>query len=173
MQARSTTFLENAWNFSTIVASDSTARWSVPATDSDLILPAKEETEPRSSPSLLLSGAAFVGSLVEGACAILVASASAKLFIGVGAVAGAVKASRLHADIIRIPVLLVSAIAAVIMLVVLWNAWRARNRSSASWRKRSMTFREKFSVGMTLLASVLTLALDIGEAIEHPLFHLH
>jgi heme/copper-type cytochrome/quinol oxidase subunit 2 len=121
----------------------------------------------------LLSGVAFVGSLVEGACAILAASASAKLFIGAGAVAAAVKASRLHANIIRIPVLLVSAIAAVVMLVVLWNAWRARNRSAARWRKRPITIREKVSIAVTLLASALTLALVIGEAIEHPFFHLH
>jgi hypothetical protein len=164
---------QKAWNFPKTVASDSTARWSMPATETDPILPTAEETEKSSSPSLLLSGAAFLGGLVEGACAILVASASAKLFIGVGAVAGAVKASRLHADIIRIPVLLVSAAAAVIMLVVLWNAWRARNRSAARWRKRPMKLREKFSVGMTLVASILTLALVVGEAIEHPLFHLH
>jgi hypothetical protein len=164
---------QKAWNFPKTVASDSTARWSMPATDTDLILPTQEETQKPPSPSLLLSGAALVGSLVEGACAILVASASAKLFIGIGAVAGAVKASRLHADIIRIPVLLVSAAAAVIMLVVLWNAWRARNRSAARWRKRPMTLREKFSIGMTLVASILTLVLVFGEAIEHPFFHLH
>jgi hypothetical protein len=164
---------QKAWNFPKTVASDSTARWSVPVADPDLILPTQEETQKPSSPSLLLSGAALVGSLVEGACAILVASASAKLFIGVGAVAGAVKASRLHADIIRIPVLLVSAAAAVIMLVVLWNSGRARNRSTARWRKRPITLREKFSIGMTLVASILTLALVVGEAIEHPLFHLH
>ena len=145
----------------------------MPATDTDLILPTQEETHKPSSPSLLLSGAALVGSLVEGACAILVASASAKVFIGVGAVAGEVEASRLHANIIRIPVLLVSAIAAVITLVALWNAWRARNRSAARWRKRPMTFREKLSVAVTLLASALTLALVIGEAIEHPFFHLN
>jgi hypothetical protein len=173
MRTRSATFLENAWNFPKTVASDSTARWSVPATDTDLILPTQEETQKPSSPSLLLSGVALVGSLVEGACAILVASASAKLFIGVGAIAGAVKASRLHADVIRIPVLLVSAAAAVIMLAVLWNAWRARNRSAARWRKRPITIREKVSIAITLLASALTLALVIGEAIEHPFFHFH
>ncbi len=144
----------------------------VPVTDADLISPV-EETQKSSSPSLLLSSAAFVGSLVEGACAILVASASAKLFVGLGAVAGAVKASRLHSDIVRIPVLLVSAAAALITLLVLWNAWRARNRSAARWRKQPMTLREKFSLAITLLASVLTLALVIGEAIEHPIFHVH
>jgi hypothetical protein len=144
----------------------------MPVADADLNLPV-EEAQQSSSPSLLLSGAAFVGSLVEGACAILVASASAKLLVGVGAIAGAVKASRLHADLIRIPVLLVSAGAAIIMLVVLWNGWRARTRSAAGWRKRPMTAREKFSFAFTLLASVMTLALVVGEAIEHPFFHLH
>jgi len=144
----------------------------VPATDTDLILPV-EETQRSFSPSLLLSSAAFVGSLVEGACAILVASASAKLFVGLGAVAGAVKASRLHSDIVRIPVLLVSAAAALITLLVLWNAWRARNRSAARWRQKPMTLREEFSLAISLLASVLTLALVIGEAIEHPIFHVH
>jgi hypothetical protein len=148
------------------------ARWGVPVTDTDLMLPA-EETQNSSSPSLLLSSAAFVGSLVEGACAILVASASAKLFVGLGAIAGAVKASRLHADIVRIPVLLVSAAAALITLLVLWNAWRSRNRSAARWRKKPMTLREKFSFAIALLASVLTLALVFGEAIEHPIFHVH
>jgi hypothetical protein len=144
----------------------------VPVTDADLISPF-EETQKSSSPSLLLSSAAFVGSLVEGACAILVASASAKLFVGLGAVAGAVKASRLHADIIRIPVLFVSAAAAVIMLAVLWNSLRARNRPAARWRKKPMTLREKFSFAITLVASVLTVALVVGEVIEHPIFHVH
>src|SRR5260370_16425969 len=97
-----------------------------------------EETQKPSSPSLLLSSAAFVGSLVEGACAILVASASAKLFVGLGAVAGAVKASRLHSDIVRILVLLVSAAAPLITLLVLWNPWRAPNRSAARFRKHPM-----------------------------------
>jgi fumarate reductase subunit C len=144
----------------------------VPVNETDLISPV-DETQKSSSTSLLLSSVALAGSLVEGACAILVASASAKLLLGLAAVAGAVKASRLHADIVRIPVLLVSAAAALITLLVLWNAWRARNRSAARWRKRPMKLREKFSFAVTLFASVLTLALVVGEAIEHPIFHVH
>ena len=144
----------------------------MPFNETDLISQV-DKTQKSSSPFVLLSGVALVGSLVEGACAILVASASAKLFLGLGAVAGAVKASRLHADIVRIPVLLVSVAAALVTLLVLWNAWRARNRSAARWRKRQMTLREKFSSAVTLLASVITLALVVGEAIVHPIFHLH
>jgi hypothetical protein len=111
----------------------------VPVNETDLISPV-DETQKSSSPSFLLSSAALVGSLVEGACAILVASASAKIFLALGAVAGAVKASRLHADIVRIPVLLASAAAALITLLVLWNAWRARKRSAARWRKKTNDF---------------------------------
>jgi F0F1-type ATP synthase assembly protein I len=74
---------------------------------------------------------------------------------------------------VRIPVLLVSAAAALITLFVMWNAWRTRNRSAARWRKRTMTLRENISFAVTLLASVLTLALVVGEAIEHPIFHVH
>ena len=144
----------------------------MPFHETDLISQV-DKTQKSSSRFVLLSGVALVGSLVEGACAILVASASAKLFLGLGAVAGAVKASRLHADIVRIPVLLVSVAAALVTLLVLWNAWRARNRSAARWRKRQMTLREKFSFAVTLLASVMTLALVVGEAIVHPIFHLH
>ena len=144
----------------------------MPFNETDLISQV-DKTQKSSSPFVLLSGVALVGSLVEGACAILVASASAKLFLGLGAVAGAVKASRLHADIVRIPALLVSAAAAVITLFVLWNAWRARNRSAARWRKRPMTLRETFGFAVSLLASVMTLALVVGEAIEHPIFHIH
>ena len=143
------------------------------ASDTDLISAPVEEVEQSSPPSLLLSGAAFVGSLIEGACAILVASASAKLFVGLGAVAAAVKASRLHGDIVRIPVLLLAAAAAVLVLLVLWNRWRARKRAAARWRRRPMTIRERFGLAITLLASVLTLALVVGEVVEHPILHLH
>src|SRR5207302_9738079 len=107
----------------------------MPVTETDRISPV-EETQKSSSPSLLLSSAAFVGSLLEGACAILVASASAKLFVGLGAVAGAVKASRLHSEIVRIPTLLVAAAAALITLFFLWKAWHARNGSAARGPKQ-------------------------------------
>jgi hypothetical protein len=36
-----------------------------------------------------------------------------------------------------------------------------------------MTLRQTFSFAVTLLASVMTLALVVGEAIEHPIFHIH
>ena len=139
------------------------------ASDTDLALRAEKAQRP-SSPSLVLSSVAFLGSIVEGACAILVASSSAKLFLGLGAVAGAIRASRLHADVVRVAILLVSAATALLTLFILWNLWRARNRSAARWRRRPMTAREKLSLGITFSASVLTLAIVIGEAIEHPLF---
>lgn len=139
--------------------------------DVNPVSPATEAPEASSS-SLLLSMAALVGSVIEGACAILVASASAKVLVGIGALAATVKASRLHADAIRIPILVISAVCAVAMLVLVWNAWRSRRRPSARWRMRPLYFRKKLSFAVTLLSAVLTLVLVIAEAIEHPLFHL-
>ena len=141
------------------------------ASDTDHVLH-DEKPQRSASPSIMLSSAAFLGSVVEGACAILVASSSAKLFVGLGAVAGAMKASRLHADIVRIPVLLVSAAASLLTLFVLWNSWRARNRSAARWRRRPMNTGEKLSLALTFSTSVLTIVLVVSEAIEHPFFHL-
>lgn len=140
------------------------------ASDTELISPA--ERIEKTSPPLLLSGVALLGSILEGACAILVASASAKLLVGLGAAAAAVKASRFHADAVRIPVLLISAAAALLMLLVLWNGWRARNRSAARWRQKPLTIREKLGFSVTFLASLVTLALVVSEVIVHPIFHI-
>ena len=73
----------------------------------------------------------------------------------------------------RIPVLLVSAAAALIALLVLRNAWRARNRSAARWRKKPMTWRENFSFAITLFGFRADTGARVGEAIEHPIFHFH
>jgi len=74
---------------------------------------------------------------------------------------------------VRIPVLLVSSAAALITLLVLRNAWRARNRSAARWRKKPMTLREKFSFAITLFGFRADTGARVGEAIEHPIFHFH
>jgi hypothetical protein len=100
----------------------------------------------------------------------LVASSSAKILLGIASLAGAMKTSQLHANIVRIPLMLVSATLAFITLFVLWNAHRLRNLPSAGWRKRPLTTRQKSGIGFSLVAAIVTLALVIGEAVIHPIF---
>ncbi len=120
--------------------------------------------------SVLLSLTSFAGGIIQGACAILVASSTAKIFLGVAGLAGALKTSEFHREAVRLPLMAVSTVLAIITLFVLWNGHRMRNFPSARWRKRTLTARERLGIGFSLVASVLTLVLVIAEISIHPLF---
>jgi hypothetical protein len=131
---------------------------------------APPEQQPPERTSVLLSATSVAAGIIQGACAILVASSTAKIFLGIAGLAAAVKTSELHADIVRIPMMLVSTILSLITLFVLWNAHRLRNLPSARWRKRPLTTRQKLGIAFSLGASVLTLVLVVAEITIHPLF---
>jgi hypothetical protein len=117
----------------------------------------------------LLSAASLVGATIQGVCAILVASSSLKVLLGVVGIAAAVKTSSFHSDKFRVPLLLVSAALASLTLYVLWNGWRLRRRPAASWRIRPLSRAQKLGIWFSLLASVLSWLLIIVEIIEHPI----
>jgi hypothetical protein len=119
---------------------------------------------------VLLSITSFAGGLIQGACAILVASSTAKILFGVAGLAGALKASEFHTEIVRLPLMAISTTLALVTLFVLWNAHRMRNLPSARWRKRALTARQKAGIAFSLAAAVLTLGLVIAEITIHPLF---
>jgi hypothetical protein len=144
-------------------------------------LPSQSVTEPNQETAIaedhssertpiLLSITSVAGGIIQGACAILVASSTAKIFLGIAALAAALKTSELHANIVRLPLMAISTILALITLVVLWNAHRLRNLPSARWRKRALTARQKAGFAFSFAASVLTLVLVIAEATIHPFF---
>jgi hypothetical protein len=131
---------------------------------------APAEEQPPERTSVLLSATSVAAGIIQGACAILVASSTAKIFLGIAGLAAAVKTSELHAEIIRIPMILISTILSFITLFVLWNAHRLRNLPSAHWRKRPLTSRQKLGIAFSLTASILTLVLVVAEITIHPLF---
>jgi hypothetical protein len=116
----------------------------------------------------VLSAASLVGATIQGVCAILVASSSLKVLLGVAGIAAAVKTSSLHSDKIRVPLMLVSAALASLTLYVLWNGWRLRRLPAARWRIRPLSRLQKLGIGFSFFASLLTWLLVIVEAIEHP-----
>ncbi|HEU5400721.1 MAG TPA: hypothetical protein VFU86_05145 [Terriglobales bacterium] len=142
---------------------------SQPATERDLNSVATEQ-QPSERTSVLLSATSFAGGIIQGACAILVASSTAKIFLGIAGLAAALKTSELHANIIRLPLMAVSAALALVTLFVLWNAHRMRNRSTSSWRKRALTARQKAGIIFSFAAAVLTLVLVVAEITIHPVF---
>jgi len=136
----------------------------ISANDNDVSLQAERTRSP------FLAVASAIGGAIQGACAILVASSSLKGFVGVAALAAAVKSSKLHSEIVRIPLMAISVVLACLTLFVLWNAHRLRNLPSARWRRRPLTSAQKFSIVFSLLLSVLTLLLVFYELTLHPLF---
>ncbi len=120
--------------------------------------------------SILLSATSFAGGIIQGACAILVASSTAKIFLGIAGLAAAVKTSELHANVIRLPLMAISTILALITLFVLWNAHRMRNLPSARWRTHALTARQKAGIAFSFAAAVITLVLVVAEATIHPIF---
>lgn len=131
---------------------------------------AATEDEPRERTSILLSATSFVGGIIQGACAILVASSTAKIFLGIAGLAAALKTSELHANIVRLPLMAISATLALITLFVLWNAHRMRNLPSARWRKHALSLRQRTGIAFSLAAAIVTLVLVVAEATIHPIF---
>jgi hypothetical protein len=128
------------------------------------------DTEPETHGSVLLSGVSVVSGIIQGACAILVASSSLKLLVGLAGLAAAMKSSRLHSEPVRIPLIVISTVLALVTLFVLWNAHRLRNLPAARWRKRRLALSAKLAIGFSLGSALLTIALVIVELTIHPFF---
>jgi hypothetical protein len=120
--------------------------------------------------SLILPTLSLVGGIIQGACAILIASSSLKVLVGLTALAAAMKSSRFHSDVVRIPLIVISSALACWTLFVVWNGWRLRNRTAARWRKKSLTFRQKLAICVSVASALVTLSLVIGEIVVHPIF---
>src|SRR5512146_448807 len=131
---------------------------------------AAELEESAGQSSVLLSVASMVAGVIQGACAVLVASSGAKVLLGIAGLAAALKTSEFHREPVRIPLMALSAGLAFITLFVLWNGHRMRNLPSARWRKRGLTLRQKTGIGFSLATSILTLVLVVAELIIHPFF---
>lgn len=130
----------------------------------------EEEQQSTERTSMLLSVTSFAGGIIQGACAILVASSTAKIFLGIAGLAAALKTSELHVEAVRLPLMTISTFLALITLFVLWNAHRMRNLPTARWRKRALTARQKAGITFSFVAATLTLVLVAAEIAIHPLF---
>jgi hypothetical protein len=129
----------------------------------------KSEVEPGTASSLVLSGTSFISGVIQGACAVLVASSSLKILVGVAGLAAAMKSSKIHSDPVRVPLMAVATLLALVTLFVLWNGHRLRNLPSARWRKQSLSLKRKAAIAFSLLSAVMTLVLVVAELLIHPI----
>lgn len=128
---------------------------------------------PRRSWLIALSSLFFV--LLQSACAAVTALSGLRLLIGIGSLAAASSGIRLlaaiHADAIRIPMLIVAMVGSLINLYVLWRIRSLRARSSSSWRATPVTPTKKREENIQITLALLTLALVAVEMSLHIYLH--
>lgn len=118
-----------------------------------------------------LSVASVAASLVQGICIFAVGINWAKVAFGVTSVAASGGSSLIHSDPVRYGLRYLSAILATATLWVIWNGWRLRNRSAARWRKVPLTSREKWTIAIGLVSSILSWVLIVAEVFAHQKMH--
>ena len=124
--------------------------------------------------SWIVALTSFSFVLLQSACTAIMALSGLRLLIGVSSLAASAIPGfifTIHADRIRIPMLVVAVVGSVVNLYVLWKIRSLRSRPSSQWRVPQLTAKQKRSETVQLIISLLTLALVVTESIFH--HHLH
>jgi hypothetical protein len=136
--------------------------------------PSLPHEEPRvSSPSRFqwLNWSGFFLAFLQSVCSAFIALHGIRLLVGIGAVVLASSAwhlaERLHADAIRIPMMLLALVGSLLNLAALWQVRRLRLRSSSAWRQQPLTKKKRRSEALQLALSLLTLVLLCAEELAH------
>jgi hypothetical protein len=130
-----------------------------------------EKTEVRRSWVFAVSSFFFI--LLQSACAAVTALSGLRLLIGIGSLAAASAGLKflvaLHADAIRIPMVVLAVAGSMINLYVIWRIRSLRSRASSSWRVSPVAPEKKRAESIQITLALLTILL---VAIEFGL-HLH
>jgi len=113
-------------------------------------------------------------AILESICAAAVALSGARVLLGMSSLiaAGAAgPAHGFHREAIRGPVLWVSAIMALLNLLLLWNENRIRRNPAAQWRLQPLTQKQRRQRFIQLATSIGALLLILAEVVSHPWFH--
>jgi hypothetical protein len=140
---------------------------------------AKEQSPPsafaRTAVKWSVAVVSFGFILLQSACTWVMAVSGARLLIGLSALAAASGLNRpsigFHADIIRVPMMIVAVAGSLINLYVIWRIRSLRARPSSQWRTtpapRSKIRAENFQIAL----AILTLILVIAEQATHLIVH--
>lgn len=123
----------------------------------------------------VLSAWSFVFAVLQSICGAAVLLNGFQLAIGIGALTftsgiGLVMA-RLHADWIRVPMIVVAVVAALLNIALLVRVRRLRNRPAAQWRHKPLSSKQKRSEALQWGFSIAALVLLAIEEYLHLGFH--
>jgi fumarate reductase subunit C len=110
-------------------------------------------------------------AFLQSVCSTFIALHTIRLLVGLGAMILASSAwhlaEQLHANAIRIPMMLIALGGSLLNLLALWQVRRLRRRSASAWRQQPLTPSKRRSETLQLVLSVLTLVLLIAEELAH------
>ena len=109
--------------------------------------------------------------LLQSACTVAVAFSGVNAAVGLGSFAAAVGLTRLtgsfHADLIRIPMMVLALAGSIFTLYIVRRARVLRARPASQWRVRPLTSKEKRRETFQIALSVLTILLIVAEIVTH------
>lgn len=110
-------------------------------------------------------------AIVQSVCTVFVALSGLRLVLGAASFAAAIGAmhviDKIHADAIRVPMVIFALAGAVFNLVALWQVRRLRGRAASAWRQKAISQSKFASERVQLVLSVLTLILLAVESYFH------
>jgi hypothetical protein len=113
--------------------------------------------------------------LLQSACTAVMTISSIRVLIGLGALAAAAgvhgPSTGFHANVIRIPMMIVAVAGSAVNLYVIWRIRSLRARPAAQWRVRPVTPKQRRAETFQIALAVLTLGLVAAESIIHQIMH--
>jgi hypothetical protein len=114
-------------------------------------------------------------ALLQALCPAVIAYSGLRVLIGLSALAAAAgtdaPARGIHADIIRIPMMLFALFGTILNLFVIWQVRRLRRSPAAQWRLQPVTAKTLRSEGVQIALAIVTFAALLAEWITHPMIH--
>ena len=113
--------------------------------------------------------------LLQSACTFVMAVSGVRVLIGLSALAAAAGLNRpssgFHADVIRVPMMVLAVGGSLVNLYVLWRIRSLRARSSSQWRSQPVPAEKKRAETIQIVMAILTLLLVAAEEATHLVVH--
>lgn len=127
---------------------------------------------PEPLPAKATSIGAIIFSILGAPCAVVTLIGPLAIALGAGSVFGlAGLLTFLDQSVLRVPVLLLTTLAALANLYTLWHARQLRTDAKVPEQLKTMTRLEKQRTTFVLAASVITLGIVAFEVVAHRLLH--
>jgi uncharacterized membrane protein len=116
-----------------------------------------------------------VFALLQALCPAVIAYSGLRVLIGLTALAAAAgtdaPAHGIHADFIRIPMMLFALFGTILNLFVIWQVRRLRHSPAAQWRLQPVSAKTLRSERIQIALAIVTFAALLAEWITHPMIH--